>query len=227
MIGIVFQTFPNRLAQSDKDKGFTHGYVMAVKGAHGMNKQTTWYTSDYQFECLKPAKTSDLWYWNVNGYNETMTVRDEYGDRITLCPAFDWTINGFGLQAPESSSGWFMPSTGQLWDLIANLCGHEAAVLMEDWQTKTLNAGYGYATGTVSYDAMAKFNESRSMIAAENKEELFITSTPFRSYCSIWTSTPCTLGETACIINIGTQGLIELYEEYTDSDCVARPILAF
>ncbi|MEG1622257.1 MAG: Ig-like domain-containing protein [Alistipes sp.] len=228
LIGIIFQTHSDRIAASDKAKGFTHGYVMAVKNAHGTDKKTTWYSSDYNFSCLKPAKTSDVWFWNINGYNDTMTVKEKYGASITSCPAFDWTINGFGLTASANSSGWFMPSTGQAWDMIANLCGHEVAVIMKDWEQKKLNVGYGDASSkAVSYDVIAKFNESMSMIPAANKEDMFVTSSEFHSLCTIWTSTPYSAGETASVINIGTKGLIELYEEYIDYDAVARPILAF
>lgn len=227
VIGIVFQTSADRIAQSDRDNGYTHGYVMAVRGAHGQNKLTTSWSFDTEFDCLKNAKTSDVWYWNVNGYYETMTVRDTYGASIYQCPAFDWTVTDFPLEAPASTSGWFLPSTGQLWDMVANFSGHEVAVHMKSWSTQKLNAAYGYASETVDYDVIARFNEVLSQIPDTDKEELFVTSSEYYSTCSIWASTPSTAGETACIINLGTKGTIELYEEYIDGDCLARPILAF
>lgn len=227
VVGIVFQTDPERIADSDKANGHTRGYAVAVRNAHGPDKLTTCWSFDYEFDCLKNAKTSDVWYWNVNGYVETMTVRDTYGADISQCPAFDWTLNDFPLTAPAGTSGWFLPSTGQLWDMIANLCGHEVAAVMLDWSTQKLNAGYGYASETVSYDTLERFNRTLSQLSAADKEELFITSSEFYSTCSLWASTPSTAGETACIINIGTKGTIELYEEYSDGDCIARPILAF
>ena len=227
VVGIVFQTVPERMAESDRAAGYTHGYAVAVKNAHGANKPTTSWSFDYDFDCLKNAKTSDVWYWNVNGYYETMTVRDTYGTDIDQCPAFDWTLNDFPLTAPAGSSGWFLPSTGQLWDMVANLCGHEVAAVMQGWSSQSLNAGYGYASETVAYDVMGRFNETLAQIPADAKEELFITSSEYYSTCSLWASTPSTAGETACIINVGTKGTIELYEEYCDGDCIARPILAF
>ena len=96
------------------------------------------------FDCLKGAKLPSTWYENVNGYVETMTVRDTYGSNITMMPAFDWTINGFGLTAPATTSGWFLPSTGQLWDMIANLCGGGVASTMKEWQTSTYRVDKGY-----------------------------------------------------------------------------------
>lgn len=112
VVAIVCQTASDRIAQSEKDAGYTHGYAVAVRSAHGTDKVTTWWSSDVNFDCLKGAKLPSTWYENVNGYVETMTVRDTYGSNITMMPAFDWTINGFGLTAPATTSGWFLPSTG-------------------------------------------------------------------------------------------------------------------
>ena len=65
-----------------------------------------------------------------------------------------------------------------------------------------------------------------SMIPADQKEEIFVTHDYYRT-ATIWASTPRSLGETACVINLGDNGTIELYEEYQDGDYIARPILAF
>lgn len=227
VIGIVCQTFPERIAETDKAAGYTHGYVMAVKSAHGTQKNTTAWSLDYGFDCLKGAKLSDTWYNNVNGYEETMKVKDTYGDNIMQCPAFDWTVTDFPLPAPEGTSGWFLPSTGQLWDMVANFCGSEVAAIMQEWSTQSLNAEYGYASDNVEYNVIERFNQVMSKIPADQKEELFITTSEYYSMSNLWASTPCTAGETACIISIGAKGNFELYSEYIDGDCIARPILAF
>lgn len=227
VIGIVCQTFPERIAASDREAGYVNGYVMALKAAHGTQKNTTAWSLDYGFDCLKGAKNSDTWYNNVNGYVETMTVRDNYGQNIAQCPAFDWTLNDFPLPAPEGTSGWFLPSTGQLWDMVANFCGAEVAAVMKPWSTQSLNAEWGYAAGEVEYDIIARFNQVMSMIPQEQKEEIFVSTSEYYSQAYLWASTPCTPGETAAVIALGSKGNIELYCEYTDGDCIARPILAF
>lgn len=224
VVGIVFQTNQTRIAQTDKAKGYTHGYVIAVKNAYGSEKKTTYWSGDENFSCLKTAKPASTWYNNVNGYAETMTVRDEYGERIGLMPAFDLVLNVFTLKAPESSSGWFLPSTGQIWDLMANLCGGGAASIMKEWQDKSTDATW-YCSEKASYDALAFINSMMSKIPAADKEDLLINDKNHQ-FCSLWASTPYD-DEAACIINIGTDGLIELMCDWYNSDCYCRPILAF
>ena len=82
VIGIVFQTDPSRMAQTDIDAGYTHGYVMAVKFAHGPDKMSSFYTTDYPFSLLDAAKLAETWYANVNGRAETQTVLDEYAGNL-------------------------------------------------------------------------------------------------------------------------------------------------
>ncbi len=227
VIGIVFQTFPDRIAQTDQEAGYTHGYVMAVKTAHGEEKETTFWSQDWDFSCLKGAKLASTWYSNVNGYTETQTVKETYTDNIaTMMPAFDLVLNHFPLEAPASTSGWFLPSTGQMWDMVANLCGSDVASVMKEWQTLSKDATF-YCSEKVSYDVLARFNATMSKISAADKDELHtIGSDSYHNYGSMWTSTPYD-AESACIMNIGQDGLVECMTEWYDGDCVARPILAF
>ncbi len=225
VIGIVFQTEPSRMAPSDVEAGFTHGYVVAVRFAHGADKMTTFWSKDWEFSCLKGAKLAETWYANVNGYAETMTVRDTYGSGLDeMMPAFGCVLNGFSLPAPENTSGWFLPSTGQLWDMAANLCGDEVARCMKEWQTLSQDATW-YCSETVSYDAMARFNETLSKIP-EAERDLLVNDDDSHPFCSLWASTPYD-GESACILEIGSEGLIECMTNWYDADCYARPILAF
>lgn len=98
VIGIVFQTQPERLAQSDIEKGY-QGYVVATRTAHGADKPTTWWSTDWDFTCLKAAKLASTWYTNVNGYEETMTVKETYVDNLAeMMPAFDLVLNHFPVK---------------------------------------------------------------------------------------------------------------------------------
>ncbi len=222
VIGIVFQTDPSRMAQSDKDAGYTHGYVMAAKMAHGPEKYTTWYTSESSFECLKAAKLASTWYNNVNGRSETQTVLETYGNNMEVVPAFDWMTNSF-IPAPESSSGWFLPSTGQAWDMIANLCGGEVAQIMKTWQTYDYDATY-YCSENVSYDVVAEINKTLELVPEADRELFMLDEN--KTYGGMWTSTPYD-EESFNIINIGTDGLVELMTNWGNAEDYARPILAF
>ena len=113
--------------------------------------------------------------------------------------------------------------------MVANLCGHEVALLLKEWQTSSYNVYYGYNSENVSYDVIAKFNETLAMIPADQKEELFVTDGTHYNTCTLWATTCFEPGETACIIHIGgsEKHLVELMCEYIDYDGIARPILAF
>ena len=56
VIGIVCQTDENRIAAGDKEKGYTHGYVVAVKNAHSADSQTVQYSTDNDFASTPKAK---------------------------------------------------------------------------------------------------------------------------------------------------------------------------
>ncbi len=222
VIGIVFQTNPSRMAQTDIDAGYTHGYVIATKFAHGSNKMTTWYSSDDGFDCLKSAKLASTWYTNINGREDTKTVLETYKDKMDQVPAFDWTVNDF-IEAPATSSGWFLPSTGQAWDMIANLCGGEVAATMKEWQTLERDATW-YCSEKVSYDVLAEINKAMAKIPDVDKE--IFQREASSAFIGIYTTTPYE-EESVNIINIGTDGLIELMCNWFNGDDYARPILAF
>lgn len=223
VIGIVFQTMSDRIAPSDRDKGFVHGYVIATQTAHSSEKLTTYWTEIPDFQGLKGVKLGSSWYNNVNGYDETMAVWEKFMGNPEQASAFDLILNKF-TPAPASTSGWFLPSTGQLWDMVANLCGGEVAILMKDWRTMDYDATY-YCSGRVSYDVIARFNSVMELVPAENKVEMVINDDRHK-FCSLWTSSAYE-DEAVCIFNLGNDGLVECMTDWYNCDNVARPILAF
>lgn len=233
VIGIVCQTFPERIAQSDKDAGYTHGYVMATKIARDpedtVDPDIVEWSKDFNFSCLKAAKSGATWYNNVNGYVETMTVKDEYGaDLAAYMPAFHLVLNDFPSPAPASTSGWFLPSTGQLWDAVANFCGGEVAAAMKEWQTVTRDATVYCSDNTISYNPLERFNAMMAGVPAEDKDEQMQVDAG-HAFASIWASTPYD-EESACMFNFGDywgRNLVECMTEWYDGECTVRPILAF
>lgn len=231
VIGIVFQTDPNRIASSEKERGFTHGYVVAAKGAHGSEYETTRY-SFQGVDCISPCKVGSTWYKNIDGWYETNHVISEYSTILNQFPAFDWTRD-FKPTAPTKSSGWFLPSTGQMWDMVANLCGSEVAQFLKENRTNGYDATY-YVSTHVSCDALDNFNEKFSLIPDNQKEILKVKDT-YRGTCPIWTSSVYTPGEAACTFHIGNRestdgtpgALVECMADWMDDMCYARFILAF
>ena len=231
VIGIVFQTDPNRIASSEKERGFTHGYVVAAKCAHGQEYAITRY-SFQGVDCLGACKVGSTWYKNIDGWSETNTVLMEYSTILNQFPVFEWTRD-FKPTAPIKSSGWFLPATGQMWDMVANLCGNEVAEFLKQNRTNGYDATY-YVSTHVSYDALDAFNEKFSLIPENQREDLEVMD-KYRGTCSIWTSSVYTPGEATCTFHIGnresedgTQGaLVECMADWMNDMCYARFILAF
>lgn len=233
VIGIIFQTDPNRIASSEKERGFTHGYVVAAKSAHGADYKTTRYAFNGYIECLGACKVGKTWYNNISGWDETNTVLMEYSGTLNQCPAFDWTTTDFKPTAPVKTSGWFMPATGQVWDMIANLCGNEVAAFLKENRTNGYDATY-YLETHVSYGVIDAFNDKFAMIPENQREDLELYD-KYRGTCCIWTSSTYTPGESACAFQIGnlehTDGIngamIGGTCDWMDCTHYARPILAF
>lgn len=126
-IGIIFSTVTSA---TDAEKGWTKGYVVALKNTE-KEKNTFW---------ANPIGTDETFLDNIavadddrftlliadkDGYTKTMAmINNENSYTETTRPAFFDAVN-YSAQyaAPELSSGWFLPSIGQLVDIMNNLGG--------------------------------------------------------------------------------------------------------
>jgi hypothetical protein len=234
-------TDPDRMAQSDKDAGYTHGYVICSKFVHDPNNRntktgepfpTTKFTWDEEFTCNIGVKVSGIsWYADIDGRNHCNNAVDYYGNMlVTMCPTIYYTNI---MSHPSTSSEWFIPATGQMWDALANLCGNRVAQQMKGWRTNENDATY-YCTAYVYDDPMEIFNSTLALVADSDKE-LLETDDELHNYCSMWTSTR--YDESAMdIFEVGkkhteglykNKGLIECMAAWYNGDCYARPMLAF
>lgn len=131
-IGIIFSTVTSA---TDAEKGWTRGYVVALKNTE-KEKNTFW---------ANPIGTDETFLDNIavadddrftlliadkDGYTKTMAmINNENSYTETTRPAFFGAIN-YSAQyaAPELSSGWFLPSIGQLVDIMNNLGGQSGLI---------------------------------------------------------------------------------------------------
>lgn len=142
-IGIIYSTDANRIGTAAKNalatKGITtpHGLVMALTNASdgcrwGYGKDENSGGADgTPFK----ANTDQLkkQYENVNGYAETHWIINEYGKNGNTALQNTYTAfyhaNRYGTTdsgtaqyaAPANTTGWFIPSMGQWWDILSNL----------------------------------------------------------------------------------------------------------
>ncbi len=148
-IGIVFTTDPDRIGAGAKAalaaKGVApHGLVMAL--ANATSDKPCWSNNEIDEPGLTETDNLQKMYQNVDGYTETRQIFDSYDD-ITLetsYPAFH-IVSRYGMAgtdsdkytAPGKSTGWFMPSIGQWWDIMRNLGNVEALDAYKDNTSKS------------------------------------------------------------------------------------------
>ena len=134
VVGIVFQTNPSRIGAKEKEKlgaGNVHGLVMSVKNAatkHGWGPG--------EDEGLKKCKTKADSYNDISGYGNCERIRSNRGN-FDNYPAFkaadDYNTTS---PVPATTTGWYLPASGQWWDILQNLGGCPAFA-KQDEQTSS------------------------------------------------------------------------------------------
>ena len=215
-IGIVYSTDVNRIGtaatQALKKKGVNtpHGLVMALTNASEgcrwgeVSKDEN--SGGADGEPFK-ANTYQLQkqYNNVDGYGETHWIIDTYGNDGTALQkpytAF-YHASRYGTAessteqyaAPSNTTGWFLPSMGQWWDILSNLGGID----LTSYQDKT--------DSFTSIPSVAP-----TVVANINKYLQKITgATPFSTDTWFWSSSEYD-GYNACYVNFYDYGYLLLY----------------
>ncbi len=138
VIGIVFQTDWKRMTKAETDKGWTHGYVVALTACGEFPEQSAnkWY---WGASGSIPGMTAITTFYDcksfLSGYEATRQVIDAIGKgnpdalKDTKYEAF-YQVSQYGktdrtkpYAAPAGTSGWYLPSAGQWWDIAENLFG--------------------------------------------------------------------------------------------------------
>lgn len=233
VIGIVFQTDAKRISATEKAAGHTNGLVMAVRTAHGEKSMFTRYSFDSDFEKIPNKKLGTSWYGDIEGYNWTEEIKKAYpGDKISQCPAFDFTTRDFQPSAPAGTSGWYVPSIGQVWDMMANLGGGEVAAQIKEARTYTADISYywrDHGRMNLTYDPIEKLNSCMSQIPDSEKENFTHSNKRGESnLCEILSSSLYDNADgNVCVFWLYDDGQIEFEIDWSDNTYVCRPILSF
>ena len=124
VVGIVFQTDKSRIGAKEKEKlggeGKVHGLVMAVKNAATDRQRWGPYGQD---EGLTKCNTKADNYNDISGYGNCEHIRTNRGN-FDNYPAFkaadDYNTT---CPVPATTTGWYLPASGQWWDILQNLGG--------------------------------------------------------------------------------------------------------
>jgi len=199
-IGVVFSNTTNN---NDKTRGWTHGYAIALTNAStntttktciwgpAVEEDTKTFTDNYGTYTYSSYNNKYYAYFitKKDGYCETQVIKSNHTLSSSSYPAFYYALNyGTSVEsgttsyaAPSGSSGWFLPSVGQWYDMYENLGGITSA-------PEYSYPGYCYwydsnlsGTSTYSYKCANSINAYLTAIStySSNKGYSYGTPDPF------------------------------------------------
>jgi hypothetical protein len=175
-VALIFSNTPSDI---DKKYGFTHGYAVALTDSRANLK----WASQLNYNPLTPVNTFKDCYYDKEGYTESLTIMRNGKIGVVPDATFHsnypgfWYALNFGattgnptFEAPAASSGWYMPSIGQLMSIFENLAGQimtnikysttpfTGGIDIVAYNISTLNdkltaapGGQGFATSRINY----------------------------------------------------------------------------
>lgn len=237
VVGIVCITDPSRIAPEDAAAGYTHGYVIStrnltdpLKKNYAQQPETIWYggmlSEGSETKVVKSTKSA---YERVSGRQDSQAVLAAHaGYEAVECPMFYRA--SILPNAPASSSGWFVPSAGQVWDCVANLCSGIVAQTLAAERTNTRDFT-AYCSYKLNVNVMQQFMKAFENVRAADKDEIKVNDYSNSSYGSgiSFRTSNRYADDSTIIFNLGTSnpGLLEGMAAWRDEDCHARAFLAF
>ncbi len=218
VVGIVFQTDKSRIGAKEKEKlggeGNVHGLVMAVKniatrqawGPFGMD------------EGLTTCRTKADNYNDISGYGNCEHIRTNRGN-FDSYPAFKAAYDyNTTCPVPATTTGWYLPASGQWWDILQNLGGCPA---LADVTQQTSPDIAGEFLWKSQGDVPAALNKWMENIAVGDKD----TFNNLVSFCS---SSEHSKYHTWYWILNNFQGMVRcIWASKFDGSDNVRPVLAF
>lgn len=231
VIGIVYSTDVTRIGKAATDYlksiGVTtpQGLVMALTNASeecrwGDNKKDengNSGTGTFQ----NNTSTLEKQYNNVDGYGETHWILNTYdGAALLNTYAAFYHASCYGIlngetsqyAAPANTTGWFIPSMGQWWDILSNLGGIDLSIYQNSEKPNAFISG-------AARTAIDKMNKYLEKIEGATK---FSTGTTL-----FWSSSEYS-SDDACSVNFTSNGYLYLYYDSKDySSRKVRCVFAF
>ena len=233
-IGIVCCTDANRIGEAAKTalsgKSVTtpHGLVMALTNAsEGCRWGDNYKDENSDGSDGTPFKDNtdklNKQYNNVNGYAETRWIINTYGSSGTTlqdtytafyhAQRYGTADSGTsGYAAPDNTTGWFIPSMGQWWDILSNLGGID----LSNYQNNDRD-GSAYISGAAptAVNNMNKYLDKISGATTFSLDTYFWSSSEYNS-------------SRACHVSFYSGGYLYLVNSNKDNtDLRVRCVLAF
>ena len=217
VVGIVFQTDKSRIGAKEKEKlggeGNVHGLVMAVKN---IATRQAWSLFGMD-EGLTTCRTKADNYNDISGYGNCEHIRTNRGN-FDSYPAFK-AADGYNTTCPvpATTTGWYLPASGQWWDILQNLGGCPALADV----TQQTSPDTGEFLWKSQGDVPAALNKWMENIAVGDKD----TFNNLVSFCS---SSEHSKYHTWYWILNNFQGMVRcIWASKFDGSDNVRPVLAF
>lgn len=211
-IGVIFSL---ETSAADKENGYTHGYALALKNAaqkvkwsnSSLPNQTGGYTSsqDYGFQT------------DMDGLTHTRYLLNQGSG---LYPATEAAV-AYSAKVPTGSSGWYLPSSGQWFEICVNLGG-----LSREMPRLGTTEGYWNGLSDCS-NSLAMINGYLSLAGTDNYEPIKI---PSGDYQWFWTSSETGPEQAYVIFFDNDQLVVEIagyFKNYDFASNRVRPVIAF
>ena len=218
VVGIVFQTDKSRIGAKEKEKlggeGNVHGLVMAVKN---IATRQAWGLLGMD-EGLTTCRTKADNYNDISGYGNCEHIRTNRGN-FDSYPAFKAAYDyNTTCPVPATTTGWYLPASGQWWDILQNLGGCPA---LADVTQQTSPDIAGEFLWKSQGDVPAALNKWMENIAVGDKD----TFNNLVSFCS---SSEHSKYHTWYWILNNFQGMVRcIWASKFDGSDNVRPVLAF
>lgn len=211
-IGVIFSTTPSR---ADQELGFTHGYALSLKDAAAKVK---WSISDGSFQT--GSYTSSVEYGFINDKDGFSHSNHLLAQGSGLYPAAEAAAS-YPVKTPQNSSGWYLPSSGQWYDICINLGGLNG-------EMPRLGTTEGYWNGLQDCtNSLQQINAYMSLAGAANYTPISVSS---GDYLWFWTSSESGEEQAYVIFFDNDQLVVEIagyFKKYDFASNRVRPVIAF
>ena len=228
VIGIIFSS---STSSTDKSHGWAHGYAMALQNAGSSSATYQWYQL-YTSNSGNPTGTL------VATANQIMSDKDGYTHSDCLqtsnyaagIAAKGYTAkdkSGKAIAAPSNTSGWYLPSIGQWYDICASLGGMITA------------SGRSYTnsdTGWLRWDSEDDNSENNYSSLCASALNNYLNTLRSEGYCvdlfsnndeHYWSSSEWANSE-ACYVGFYSKGFLHLGGTFDPKASFSvRPVVAF
>lgn len=222
VLGIVFSIDASRVGTVG-NLSDPKGLVISKKNA--TDEATYWYTYGSAWQVTGSTVTTvAALYSDVNGYQKTQAVWSSslYNSDSSRFPGFvavQECNNGTNANvpvAPSNTSGWFVPSSGQMWDFMENVAGWD----MSSYRNSTASA----STEGLAF-SVSSFNALSTCLDGLYDVDSFVTAGLTYNYYA--TSTEISNSQAATASWNSNNYSVSLYGKQMLGEVEFRPVLAF